>query len=368
MGLTISRADDRAGQAALAEFRYRVYVEELGGHLPGADHHRRRLWDALDEVSVSYAIWDAGTAVGSLRVSYLDDVPELAPFLEKFHFGPVLDRFGPGAICLTSRFIVDARVRHGTASLRLIEAGFRDVVERHARFNFGDCSPHLVPFYEHMGYRRYARSYNDPAYGFKLPIVMVVRDQDWFREVRSPLLRIAAAYPADREASEWLRSHYPAASDALSSARLSAAELMDLAAQRSAVKLYRQGMFVGLAPSAIEPLFARGAIFRAEPGDRLLRAGEVADSLYVVLTGSVQAGPARPGRPAVSITAGQAFGRLGSLSLQPAQSAIVASHASELLALPADTVERYSSKDPVLREQLLRNLAQAPGRRRAHAA
>lgn len=369
MGLSISRADDQTARTALAEFRYRSYVEELGIRLPGADHRRRLLWDALDSVSVSYAIWDGDCAVGSLRITYLSDVPDLTPFVEKFGFRSVLDRFDPGVVCVTSRFIVDARVRHGTASLRLMEAGFREAVERvGVRFNFGDCSPHMVPFYEHMGYRRYARSYNDPAYGFKLPIVMLLRDPAWFRQVRSPLLRISAEYPADLEASDWFRVHYPASTQPLSSAFLSAAELMELAAQRSAVDLYRQDLFAGLGSAAIERLLARGAIFRAKPGDRLLRAGEVADSLFIVLTGGVRAKEMQRGRPDVSIPAGQCFGRVANLALQSASGAIVAVHPSELLSLPSDTVERSISKDPDLREQLLQNLARAPGRRRARAA
>ena len=61
-----------------------------------------------------------------------------------------------------------------------------------------------------MGYRRYTRPWNDEAYGFKLPIVMLGRDQDWFRRVRSPLLRSALKLPHDGEAREWFEAAHGA--------------------------------------------------------------------------------------------------------------------------------------------------------------
>jgi hypothetical protein len=136
--------------------------------------------------------------VGSLRVIHLEDVPERAPLVAKFRLAPLLDEFGPGSVCTTSRFILDSRLRHGTVIFRLMRAAFRGARERGVRFNFGDCSPDMLPLYEHLGFRRYTRGYNDTAYGYKIPILMLMGDRQQFRRVRSPLARRADEVPDGR--------------------------------------------------------------------------------------------------------------------------------------------------------------------------
>ena len=69
MGLTVTEARSEADREKIFEFRYRVYLDELHLSPPTADHARKRLWDPLDDVSVSHALLDDGEVVGSLRVS-----------------------------------------------------------------------------------------------------------------------------------------------------------------------------------------------------------------------------------------------------------------------------------------------------------
>jgi hypothetical protein len=84
-----------------------------------------------------------------------------------------------------------------------MEAAYKDAKRLGVRLNYGDCSPNLIPFYEHLGYRAYGPWFEDPEYGVKSPLLMLVGDRDRFRQVGSPLRRVADRYPDDAEARDW---------------------------------------------------------------------------------------------------------------------------------------------------------------------
>jgi hypothetical protein len=79
---------------------------------------------------------------------------------------------------------------------------------RGVRLNFGDCGQELVAFYEHLGYRTYGGLFIDPSYGPKVRLLMVLRDREHFRQVRSPLAQAALDFPQDESASAWFERTY----------------------------------------------------------------------------------------------------------------------------------------------------------------
>src|SRR2546427_11337044 len=112
MGIAIVQARSDAEREKVCQFRYHVYVEELRLSPPTADHEHRRLWDPLDDDSVSYALLDDEEVMGTLRVTFLDEGSDPAPLIEKFALEPAIAAFGRSAICMTSRFILHPRLRH----------------------------------------------------------------------------------------------------------------------------------------------------------------------------------------------------------------------------------------------------------------
>lgn len=208
MNLDVRLAQAADDQAALFHFRYRVYVEEQRLSPSGSDHGRKWLRDRLDEYSTSYGLWHGDEVVGSLRLTYLADVPDIGQLIEKFEMGPALDHFGLSALCTSSRFMFDARFASSKGMFRVMAAAYRDAIARGVRLVYGDCSAALLPFYRHLGYRAYARPFDDPSYGVKMPLLMLGRDQKWLRQVQSPLARLAKLYPDDCEAREWFDRTY----------------------------------------------------------------------------------------------------------------------------------------------------------------
>jgi N-acyl-L-homoserine lactone synthetase len=195
----------------LFEFRYHVYVEQQGFCPPTADHSLRTLVDPLDVISASFALLNQGDVVGSLRLTRLDAIPDPAPFIQQLCMQPAVDAFGAAALCLSSRFMFHAtKPATPKGMFQLLALSYSYCMKNGYRITYGNCSPHLLKFYKHMGYRNYINAYTDSVYGEKLPILLILGDRTRFVRVRSPLARCAASYPEDTNAILWFEEKYGA--------------------------------------------------------------------------------------------------------------------------------------------------------------
>jgi hypothetical protein len=363
--LTVTRAESAADRAAVFAFRYRVYVDEMGVETPEADHDRQWLTDPLDDHAELWVLGDGDRVLGTLRVAYLDDVPDLAWFVARFSLEPALEAFDPAALCATSRFMLDPELRLGTAILRLMTAPLQSQRAGRVRLNYGDCSPHMLPFYVHMGYRRYAPGFNDPRYGFKLPIVMLMGDRERFARVRSPFARLLRDRPDDPHLRDWFARTYPDQLGIRSARFIDGAEFHDLvAAQIGGQGIETLPPFLGFTREDVLRFLGDATLVTVQPGDRVVREGERGDAMYVALSGSlavVQAGSstadAGDERTVDLVSPGDLFGEAAFLSGRPRAASIVAGAPSELLVLPGDAVRRWQHKDPALYATFVTNVA-----------
>lgn len=353
----VARTDEE--RERIYRFRYRTYVEELGLDPPEADRDRKRLVDAHDAFGLSYGLADDdGNVVGSLRCIFMADVPDPAPFIGKFAMEPAIRTFGLPALVTTSRFMLDPKLRHGLSILHLMKAAFEEGRARGIRLNYGDCSPHMLPFYESMGYRRYVAPYNDTAYGFKLPILMLVGDRAHFATVRSPLARTAAAHPDDAQAREWFAATYPEWVQPTSAALMPMGSFFDLLIERVASDpLHAVELFWGLSRDAVERFLASATIVAAAPGDRIVCEGERDDTVYVLLKGLAEV--TRDGMGPQAITAlgeGDIFGEIGFLTTTPRAASVIARTPCEVLVLSGRQLQRFLEGDPAVAARVLFNL------------
>lgn len=356
MGLKVAAATSDEDKARIYAFRYRVYVEELGIDTPEADHERRWLRDSADEYSISWALLRDGEVVGMLRATMLSDVDDLAPLVEKFGLEPALEAFDPGEICATSRFMLDPRLRGSTSLFRLMRAPYDECMARGVRLNYGDCSPQLVPFYEHMGFRRYGRTFNDAAYGFKIPILMLIGDRTRFEEVKSPLARWAKGHPQDDEARAWFERAYPEALAPASAAMLPEGEFLDLLASRLAGDpIHALGLLHGLDREEADRFLARATLVKAEAGDRILRQDEAGETAFVLVSGVAEV--VKGGCSLRLLGPGDPFGELALLRGGRRSADIVARTPCEAVVLSPGALTEFTERDPVLAAKVLLNLS-----------
>jgi CRP-like cAMP-binding protein len=360
-------AESREERERVYEFRYRIYVEEMGLKPPGADHERRQLADAYDERALSYAMIEDGAVVGSLRCIFLTDVPDASALIAKFQMEPALAEFGAAAIVTTSRFMLDPKLRAGTAILKLMQKAYDDARRRGVLLNYGDCSPHMLDFYEHMGYRRYTRAYNDTYFGFKIPILMLLGDQRLFARVRSPFTRLAAAYPDEAEVREWFIRTYPEYLGLETASLLPDGTFLDLLSERvSSDPLHAVALLHDLSREEADRFLGSATLVKAAPGDVVVRQGEQDDTVYVLLSGLAEVFvDGRQDRPVAVLGAGDTFGEMGFLTATRRTASVVARAASEILVLSGPFLKRFVRQEPAISAKLLLNLAAILARRLA---
>jgi hypothetical protein len=193
---------------AVYRFRYQVYVEELGKKLRHANHGEGVLREPLDDDSALLYALDGDGVLGTLRWT-----PGAPRFLSP-HVGRALDvtRFAslwrPERISFTSRFMVAARCRKSLVAGKLVRTAYHLAREQEVQFDFIHVSPALVPFYEHVGHRRYVGGFIDPDAGIQVPMVLVLEDVEHLRNVRSPFHRLARTRRNDPRPGRWFRETY----------------------------------------------------------------------------------------------------------------------------------------------------------------
>jgi hypothetical protein len=350
--------ESKAEREALYAFRFGVYVEELE-MTDQADHARRWLHDGYDKESLNYALFAGGEVVGSLRCILLDRVSDPGPLIDKFDMEPAIDAFGMSSIMTTSRFMLAPKLRNTMAVFRLMRMAFFDAVRQGIRLNYGDCSPHLLPFYEHLGYRRYTSGYNDTAFGYKLPILMLVRDRAFLEAVRSPLVKLLEPGGDDAEAREWFAATYPHYVELVSAVLMPEEMFFDVLAERVAGNpLHSMSLLQGLTREEAQRFLREATVVDLNPGDRIVRKGERDNALFMLLSGAAEVREdKRPDPPIVVLGAGDTFGAEGYLTTVPRTADVVAVTPGEAIVLSGEFMDRFIAREPAIGARVMHNLA-----------
>ncbi|OGO63379.1 MAG: hypothetical protein A2030_05455 [Chloroflexi bacterium RBG_19FT_COMBO_50_10] len=134
-------------------------------------------------------------------------------------------------------------------------------------------------------------------------------------------------------------------------------------------------LLVGLIPSLDElprqyrdRLITQGTLLEVQPGTKLVKFGEVADSAYFVLTGKTVAGIAGEGGGDHSLSSmgpGDYFGEIAALTGAPRTADVVAEEATQLLQVPA-TILREMMVQPVFSKMVLSRMSERLRRSSIH--
>lgn len=356
MGVFIGPAQTPREISEICQLRYRVYVEELQIPTPEADHESRSIRDVVEKSSLSFGAWKNGEAIGSLRVTCLSDLPEPQKILSRLHMHPALAAFGIQSICTTSRFMLDPRNRNGRLIYPLMKVVYDYLRNRGIRLNFGDCSPHQLPFYQHLGFRNYERGFDDPAYGYKLPLLMLLGDRQELVRRRTPLARAAAHYPDDDEVVAWFQGTYPGASPALTGAELGPGGMRPRLEQKLGAKVASTcAIFRGMNDHDIDQILDQSTVFQICTGDRVARRGEPAKSTFLLIAGeatSVQGDRNFPVQP------GDHFGQNGSFEKYRHSETVIADRPCLAVTIPAEVFGKMRRRAPAMAARLEKNLEQ----------
>jgi len=119
-------------------------------------------------------------------------------------------------------------------------------------------------------------------------------------------------------------------------------------------RLQRVPLFAGLPPEALAAIDARLTMERYAAGDLIVKQGDVADKLYVIDRGSVEAFVETPTgeRQVGTLGEGDYFGEIALLLDLPRQGSVRALDPAQVLALNKTDLEALIARWPQIREQL----------------
>lgn len=120
-------------------------------------------------------------------------------------------------------------------------------------------------------------------------------------------------------------------------------------------RLRAMALFGPLSDAELEAVGARGTVHTVEPGEVLVREGDRADNVYVVLSGNaqvelhgVEVGPV--------VGPGECVGELAVLDEAPRAATVTALSPMSLLSFTSETFAQVLQELPALREEVIRAL------------
>ena len=273
-------------------FKYDIYVAEMGRYGAIADHGNRLLIEADDATSHVYQARVDGRLAATMRLTWGGDTFDGrealgARHLEQYDLAPFLAVMEPAEIVVGERMMIDPAYRGTSLLIEMFSAFMAFVNERRIQLVFGDCEPHLLNTYQALGYRTYtARNVNSPETGYLIPLVIVPEDVGYMRRIGSPLAPALRDFGSD--------ARVPAGIDALlaGGAAVQSHRLADPAqylarvtqAAREAGAL-DSGLFRGMSEAQIAVCLEKSVTIACRQGDRVIKRGNVATNMGLVLGG-----------------------------------------------------------------------------------
>jgi hypothetical protein len=349
-------ADAEELREAAFRLRYRVYVEEMGKTLGDADHRRRLLTDDLDESAVIFcATSRGGEPAATIRVNI--GCRGLPPAWENWFGLKRFAGFGEEGLSFSSKLIVAPEWRSSMVLAEMLNGIYRFGLGQGIRFNFCDCAPGLVRFYERLGYRRYTRNFVDPEVGYRVPMVLLLEDTEYLKAVHSPFWRIARREVKTSPPSEWFSREFAVQTGHRPQRMASSEELWLFFTDR----LHDESvpLFQDLEEVEIRALMKEAAVLKSRAGDWIVRRGDPGSEMFVLMEGAaeVRAGEGDSKVAIEYLGKGDVFGEMSFLSHLPRSADVVALTNVEILVLSQPFLQKIVESRPESAARLLLNLS-----------
>ena len=364
MGLTVRLVHDPAAPddddpatdeiAKVERLRYDVYHLEKSLFAGDADHDRRRLRDPQDPGAVIWLALDGDEEVGTIRLLWARHAEFSHHDEETFGVSEFIAIAGPDRVGLISRFIVRPEARGGVVAGLLLDAIAQYCIERRIDVALCDAEPHLVSFYEALGFRPYRAAIDNPEFGLMVPLVMLVSDRPHLQHVGSFVVdMLPDGFPSEVEPELAEMAGRP--TDASGSDPLVA--ISELFA-RSFDE--RPLIFEGLDDAQMKRLAARSTVVDFTTGDMLIKEGHASRTVWVLLEGSAEI--VRAGRVVAVATRNSLVGELALLHDTRRSADVRATSPGRAIVLSPRTIEDLTEHEPEIATKLLFNLCAHLGR------
>lgn len=179
-----------ADLAAVKNFWYQVYVEEMGRHIDDelTNHAKKELGDPLLELgSVLIARDDQGNVVGTVVNTLVGD-HNLGKYTELYGLDALTPLECAGA-SITTKLMVKESLRKSRLPVDLVKAAYQELLDQGIVDNFIDCNDHLVDFFTRFGYRNHLGRIDHVDYGTVNSLRLTINDGANLKATKSPFYR-----------------------------------------------------------------------------------------------------------------------------------------------------------------------------------
>ncbi len=349
--INIADARTEKEKQAIYRFRYHGQIEEMKRSIPYADHRRRRIVDMLDAWSyLAYAELE-GSIIGTIRITIgkIGDFPsELIKVLQ-------MDRFrGFDSSCenvgLVTKLFVESRYRKTPISYRLMARGYEILRTHNVQFVFSGCNAYLIPMYEQLGFRQIGPGFQDPGYGFVVPILFLSEDIDHLSAVHSPFLRIVRKMGNSAKAREWLLVNFSEAASFPVGLLINEQERWEYVTTHIGDPVLALPILQKLNHNEARKFLHTGTTFQCGMGQDFIRRGDVCNELNFLIAGEMKVTGARSRSwRAVSGDIVGSVGLLGQTHHKIDATAVADCH---ILAISRFSFEKLLRAQPDLAEKL----------------
>lgn len=284
MNVSYHYARTQAEIDAIYRLRYEVYVEEM--HIFGevADHQNRMLHDHNDEHGrLLYARVD-GEIVASMRLNLGKDAPFTDELKQTYNLDRFLEAIEYDQLLVLTRFMVRDDYRGSSIAHQMICQVGELCLQEDIEISVCDCQPHLVRYYQRIGFRSYGCDvYNDPEFGIMIPLAFVNGDLDYLKAIRSPLQSIFER----RTCNTPFVDRCVASIGEPAVQNIADINLENHTSLQDQI-YYNTPLFEGLELNTIQSFINQGHLLNLTEGDRLIRKGQTAQTMFILLSGSLE--------------------------------------------------------------------------------
>lgn len=169
--VSIRMANSSEELEGVFEFRYRIYVEEMGRKQTYADSAARRIVDPLDLGADNFFAWSNGRVVGTVRTN-LCQKSSVGDYETLYSIPAYSGSRHPMETAVITRLMVAPELRGTSLGIRLAATCFSWSLRNGITRGFIDCNGHLIGFFRGLGFRMHCAPVLHNDYGEVQPMVI----------------------------------------------------------------------------------------------------------------------------------------------------------------------------------------------------
>ncbi|BAY29808.1 hypothetical protein NIES2107_16520 [Nostoc carneum NIES-2107] len=174
------------------KLRYQIYLEEMGYFQKYANHKQQTIEEPLDKSGNIFVAFKDGELVGTCRNNYAKN-SNLEYYTELYKMSDIAGNAHPLYTSIGTKFMIIHHLRGSRITLGILQAYYNQLLLDQIKFDFIDCEPHMIPFFQKLGYQP-IDMINHPEYGSGLAMMLDVFNFQHLEQVKSPFLRLAIKF------------------------------------------------------------------------------------------------------------------------------------------------------------------------------